>query len=145
MIRPFAETNLVEDEELRFRTKIHGITQADLLDVRLGFLGDIARIAAVGLVGDGVDNVTDEGEGRLLEERVDARRAGVRNKDHVGLVDGLPATDGASVEAKSLGETFFRDPVDRHGGVLPLAQEIHEFVVHELESAFLDQFQYLGW
>ncbi len=145
MVRPFAETNLVEDEELWFRTKVHGIAQTDLLDVCLGFLGNMAWITAVGLVSNGVDDVTDQGEGRLLEEGVDARRASVGHEDHVGLVDGLPAADRAAVEAKSLSETLFGDPVDRHGGVLPLTQEIDEFVVYELESTVLDQFQNLGW
>ena len=48
-------------------------------------------------------------------------------------------------KAEALGERFFFEPVDRHRGVLPLTQKIDEFVVNELESTFLDQFQNLGW
>jgi hypothetical protein len=39
--------HLVEDEELGLRSEVRDVADARLLDVRLGLLRDVARIAAV--------------------------------------------------------------------------------------------------
>ena len=41
-----AEADVVEDEELGFGTEVRRVGDAGLLQIRLGFAGDVARVAA---------------------------------------------------------------------------------------------------
>src|SRR5262249_58719607 len=44
--------DLVEDEKLRFRSKVSRIRNAGALEILFGFLGDVARISREWLFGD---------------------------------------------------------------------------------------------
>ena len=99
-----AETNRVEDEELGLGTEVRDVTDAGLLEVLLGLLGDLARVAVVRLMGDGVRDVGDERQRGFLDEGIDLGGCRVGDEGHVRLVDSLPAADGAAVEVEALGE-----------------------------------------
>ena len=62
VVHALAVAHLVEDEELRLRTEIGGLANAGGLQVGLGLLGDVAGVAAIGLAGDRVPDVTDQDE-----------------------------------------------------------------------------------
>ena len=55
----------IEDEEFRLRTEIGRIGKARALQVDLGLLGDVTRVATVRLSGDRVPDVADEDQGLL--------------------------------------------------------------------------------
>ena len=84
----------IEDEELGFRPEVSGIADAGAFQVSLGALGDGARVAVITLAVGRFDHVAGQHQGGFLEERVDERRFGVRQQDHVGSLDALPARDG---------------------------------------------------
>jgi hypothetical protein len=56
--------------------------------------------------------------------------------------DRLPAADARAVEPEALFETVVLQLVDRHGEVLPGADEIHELQVHHLDLLALDELQH---
>ena len=58
------EASFVEDEELELRADVDGVTDAGVLDVLLGLLGDVARVAAVARTGKRVLDVGNHGERR---------------------------------------------------------------------------------
>jgi hypothetical protein len=60
-VRRVVVADVVEDEELRLGADVDGVGEPVWSDVLLGLLGDVARVAAVGLAGDRVDHdVADE-------------------------------------------------------------------------------------
>ena len=63
--------DVVEDEEFRLRAEVGGVGNAGRLQVGFGLLGDEARVAGVAFLGDRVDDVADQAQGRDLDERVD--------------------------------------------------------------------------
>ena len=69
------------------------------------------------------------------------RRARVRDDQHVGGVDGLPAADRRAVEAEPFLEDRLRELVERDGEVLPDADEVHELQVDVGGLLLLGQLQ----
>ncbi len=88
------EADVVEHEELGFRTEHGHVADAGLLQIVLRLAGDRARIALIGFVGQGLEHVAEHRKRALREERVEHGGLGVRHQLHVGLVDHLPAGDG---------------------------------------------------
>ncbi len=76
-------TNVVEDEELGLGAEVGGVSEAEGAEVALRLLCDVAGVAGVGLLGDGIDDVADHAEGRLGAEGVHPDRTGVRDDQHV--------------------------------------------------------------
>ena len=72
------------------------------LEVVLGLLGDVARVAAVGLPGDGIADLADQRQRRRRVEGVDPRRRRVGDHQHVACVDRLPPADRRAVEADAV-------------------------------------------
>ena len=66
MVRAGAEAGAVEHEELGLGPEVGGVADAALLQVELGALRDVARIADVGLARDRIDDVADQHERRVL-------------------------------------------------------------------------------
>ncbi len=97
------KANVIENEELGFGAEVGRVGKAAVLQVHLGFLGDPARIALVVLPRDGIDDVAGHHQRAGFGERIHESRAGVRNEQHVALVDGGPATDARPIHA----EAFF--------------------------------------
>ncbi|MCY1353484.1 hypothetical protein D9M69_398260 [compost metagenome] len=134
------ELHFVEDEELRLRADEHGVTDTGGLQVFLGALGDVARVALVALHGARLDDVADQDQGRLFGERVEHGGAVVREQDHVGGFDALPAFDGGAVEhLAGFEEVIVQRVAGRHGDVLLLAFGIGEAQVYPLHVMVFDQ------
>jgi hypothetical protein len=96
------EANVVEEEELGLRAHERRIADARLLEIRLGLLGNVARVAGVGLFRDRVEDRTGEADRRRRIERIHHRRRRVRDHHHVRRVDWLPASDRGAVERQAV-------------------------------------------
>ena len=138
-VRPAAVADVVEDEELGLRSEVRRVRDAGRLQVRLGLPRDVAGVAGVVLLGDRVDDVADQRKRRPGDERIDDRRLGVGDHQHVGGVDRLPAADGRPVEAEPFLEAVLLELIDRHREVLPGADEIHELQVDHLDVLALGE------
>ena len=130
--------DVVEHEELGFRAEEGGVAHAGGFQEVLGLLRHHPRVAVVGGVVVRVENVAHDGERRVLEERVDARRGRVRHQKHVGLVDRLPARDRGAVEHRAVNEQILVDHREVEGDVLHLTANVGEAQVDVLDVFFLD-------
>ncbi|MNN33476.1 hypothetical protein D3C81_1472380 [compost metagenome] len=90
-----------------------------------------------------LDDVADQDQGRLFGERVEHGGAVVRQQDHVGGFDALPAVEGGTVEHLAHIEEVFVGIACRHGDVVLTALDIGEAEVDPLRVVFLNQLQRL--
>src|SRR5206468_10474092 len=97
------EADRVEEEELQLGTDVDGIGETRLLEVRLGLLGDVARVARVPLARDRVLHVSDEDERGHGGERIHGGGRRVGYQEDGRFVDRLESSDRGTVEA----EPFF--------------------------------------
>ena len=88
------DAHILEDEELGLRTPERLVGNTGFGEVALGAVGDLSRAAVIGLPGLGIDGVAGDREGRVLGERVDDCRRGVRHQDEVGFLDGRIPLNG---------------------------------------------------
>jgi hypothetical protein len=133
--------DVVEDEEFGFRADEDRVADAGRLEVGFGLLGGAARIAVIGFARNRIENVAEDDHGRLGEEGVHVDGGRIRHQHHVGLVDGLPASDRGAVEHDAVGEHVFIDAGDVHRDVLQLALGIGEAQIDELDVVVLDLLQ----
>ena len=131
-MRLLVKADVVEDEKLGFRAEKGRVGQPGAQQVGLGALGDAARIAGIGLAGDGVFNRADQRQGRHLGERIHDRGGWIGQDEHVGFVDFLPATDRRAVEAEAVFEQVGFQVGNGHGKMLPGAGQIDEFEIDHL-------------
>ena len=124
--------DLVEDEELGFRSDEAGVGDARFLQIRFRLPGDVPRITAEVLPGHRVDDVGDDADGRLGKERIEPGGVGIGDGQHVGFMDAHPATDRRTVETEALLERARVERVDGVGAVLPRTQHVHELQVDHL-------------
>ena len=136
-------TDVVEDEELGFGTEIGGIADAGRLEVCLGLAGDVARIAAVVFLGDRIEDIADEREGRDGGKRIHLGGGRIGNDDHVGGVDRLPAADGRTVKALTFFKDVFAEFAHGDGKMLPDTDKVHELEIDHQCAVFLGKFYYL--
>ena len=129
--RPEPHTPSTEDVELGLGPEVHRVGQAGPLQVVLSFLGDVARVAAVGLPRDRVAHETVQVERDVLTERVEDRGVRIGDQEHVGLLDLLEAADRRAVEAVPVVEAVFGQLVNRHREVLHDAGQVAEAQVDE--------------
>jgi hypothetical protein len=128
------EADVVEDVELALWAPVAGVGQAGGLEVGFRLASDVARIARVGLPGQRIDDVADQGQRRYLADGVDDGRRRIGNDEHVALVDLLPAPDGRAVEAESVLEDPLLELADGHREVLPLPRQVGKLQVDDLQS-----------
>jgi hypothetical protein len=132
------EADVVEDVELRLGPEERRVGDAGALEVRLGTGGDLPRVAAVGLVGEGVhDRVRDD---ERLRRAVGVHVGGGRVRDqlHVGLVDRLEAADRRAVEHLAVLEGVGVERGRRQREVLHDAGQVAEADVDELDALLGD-------
>ncbi len=127
----------VEDEELGLGAEVARVAEAGRLEVRLGALGERARIALVALAVRRLDHVARDEQRRLVHERIDVGGARIRHQQHVGRLDALPAGDRRAVERMAAVELVLRELPGRHGDVLLLAARVREAKVDELDLLVL--------
>ena len=95
-------TDVIENEEFRFRAEIRGIRVSQCLHKGFRLLRNVARITGVGAIVNRIFDITGKDEGRRFEERINEGRRRVRNDQHVGLIDRLPASNAGAVETEPL-------------------------------------------
>ena len=134
------DLHIFENEEFGFRAEEGGVAEAGGFHVGQGCLGGAARVARIGLAGARLEDVAEQRQGRLREERVDIAAIQVGHQRHVGFVDGLPAGDRRAVEHEAFGEALFIDGVDMLGHVLHLAARVGETEVDIGDVVLLDHF-----
>jgi len=81
----------------------------------------------------------------VLTEGVDIGHVGVREQEHVGLLDLLESAYRRSVETEALGELVLGQFVGRDGEVLSHAGQIGEPNIDDLDTLVLDQLHNLRW
>ena len=138
------ESDVVEDEELRLRAEVDGVGDAGGLQVALGLEGHVAGVAGVALERDRVVHEAVEVQGLVLAEGVDDGGGGVREQEHVRLLDLLEPADGGAVEAEAVHEGVLGQLVGRHREVLHQAGEVAESDVDDLDSLVLHQLDDFG-
>ena len=132
------EAHVVEDVELGLGAEVGGVGDAGRLEVGLGLGRDVARVAAVGLAGERVDDREVHDERLLGPERVEVGARRVGDELHVGLVDRLEAADRRAVEHLAVGEEVDVDRLRGHVEVLHDAGQVAEPDVDELDVLVLD-------
>ncbi len=141
VVDALAVTDVVEDEELRLRTEIGGLADTALLEINLGLLGDVAGVAAVGLSGDRILDVADQGKRRRRAERIEKRRGRIRNDEHVALLDLLKPADRRAVEADTVDERISVERSRWNRKVLPEARQVGEPQIDHPDVDVLDHLQ----
>ena len=127
------EASGFEDEELGLRAPVTGVGDAARLEVGLGLVGDVARVAAVGLASYRVEDIANHVEGGDLEERVDSSGAGIGDQQHVAFVDGLETADAGAVEAVPFGHVVLAELAQGDGEVLKRARQVGEPQVNDAD------------
>src|SRR5260370_13552727 len=125
-MRVLVEPQRAEEIELSFWAPVADVGDARPLQVVLRFLRDEARVAAVWLARDRVDDVTDQEQRLVRQYRIDGRGVRVRDEEHVALVDRLEAADAGPVESKAAREAVLFELADRQAEMLPRARQIDE-------------------
>ena len=130
--------NVVEEKELGLWPEEGRVGQAGGAQVVQSSLGQGTGAAVVGLTTARLLNGADHAQGFVAVERIDPGRAGIGNHRHVGGVDRFPAADGGTVKCQSFGKGFLLKQIGAHRQVLPLAVEIGELQVDQLNAFVLD-------
>ena len=131
------EADRVEDVELRLGTPERGVRDPGLLQVELGLLRDVARIAAVHLAGDRVSHEAVDVDRRVLRERIHVRGVRIGHEEHVRLLDLLEAADRGSVEPDPFLEDRLRQLGHRDREVLHQPRQVAEPEIDDLGSGLL--------
>ncbi len=133
--------DIVEHEELGLGSEIRGVGDAGGFQIRLGAMGDAARIAAIALIGDRVVDIADDVQRLDGKKGIDLGGRGIGHHEHIALVDRLeprmlePSKPTPSVEG------ILIDVINALRSMLPGAQHIDEPEVDEIDSLFLGEFQ----
>ena len=143
LVLPLVEAGLIEDVELALRAPVARLGDPGRLQVVLGLLRDVARVARVALAGDRVANEAEDVQRCRVAERVQDRGGRIRDEQHVGLLDLLEATDARTVETVPVFEAGLGQLRDRHAEVLGQAGEVAEPKVHDLDAGVLGQLQHV--
>ncbi len=138
------EAQGVEKVELRLRAPVAHVGDARAAQVLLGFLGDEARVPAIGLARDRVDDVADQEQGLVRKHRIDGGRVRVGDEEHVALIDGLEAADAGPVESEAAGEAVLLELAERQAEVLPCPREVDEPDVDDLDALSLRALDHLA-
>ncbi len=140
-VGPGLETRRIEDVELGLWAHERGIADAGRSQVVLSLARNVARVAAVGLLGQRVMNEEVQRKGLRLAERVEEGARGVRHQRHVGLVDLLEATDRGPVEGQTVLEHVGIEEGGGHSEVLHHTGKVAEPDVDSLDTLVLDEGQ----
>src|SRR5260370_4656768 len=143
-MRVLVEPQRAEEIELSFWAPVADVGDARPLQVVLRFLRDEARVAAVWLAGDRVDDVTDQEQRLVRQYRIDGRGVRVRDEQHVALIDRLEAADAGPVESEAARKAVLFELGERQAEVLPCARQIDEPDVDHLDALSLRALDHLA-
>ena len=138
------EADVVEDVELDLRPPVAGVGDAGGLEVQLGLLRHVARVPGVGLAGQRILDVAHQVQGGQRGERIHEGGVGVREQQHVRLVDGLEAADAGAVEPDAVLEQPGVELVGGDGEMLPQPGHVGEPQVHDLRAVLLGKVDHLS-
>ncbi|MNH12775.1 hypothetical protein D3C79_723260 [compost metagenome] len=136
-----AETNIVEQEELRLWPEQHGIRDAGRAQEVFCTLGDGTRVTVVALHGAWLENVAANNQGGFFEERIQHRSAGVWHQHHVRFVDAFPAADRGAVKHLTFFEEVGIHLMSRDGDVLFFTLGVSETQVYEFHFMLIQHRQ----
>ena len=142
-MRALVEGDVVEHIELRLRAEERGVGDTGVAQVTLRLLGDVTRVARVGLACDRVDHVADQRERALAVKGVDLGRHRIRHQEHVGLGDLLKAADRGAVEAEPVAERILVQAGDRQRHVLPGARDVRELQIDHAHAQLLGHLEHV--
>ena len=132
------EAHAVENVELGLGADVHRVGDSRRLEVLLGLLRHLTRVAAVRLAGTRLDDREVDVQCLRGTERVDVGRRRVRDQLHIRLVDRGETADRRAVEHDAVVEELLGQIGRRHVEVLLLPGEVREPDVDELDVLFLD-------
>ena len=130
--------DVVEYVELGFWTEIRRVSHPGARQVLLGLTRDVARVAAVGLAGQRVVDEEGHVQRLVLPERVNVGGRGIREQEHVRLVDRLESADRRTVERQAVFESGSAEIRHRKREVLHDARQIAEAGVDEFDFVIAD-------
>src|SRR5690606_15795891 len=93
----------------------------------------VTRIARIVLASDGILHVADHHNRLELGERIDEGRVGLRQEQHVALVNRLPATNARAVEPEAILEQVLGELGNGDAEMLPYARKIHKAEIRALD------------
>src|SRR5690606_3616563 len=109
----------------------------------LGLLGDIARVPVVGLHRQGVTHEAVQHQRLVLTERIVDGGCGIRDQDHVGLLNLPESPDRRSVESEAFLERLGGQLVGGHREMLDLAGQVTEAEIDEFDAVVGDSGQHV--
>ena len=138
MLRRLIETHVVEDEKLDLGAEIRRVGDAQRSQELLSSPRHRARVTRERVPSARVDDIAEDGQGRIVEERVleDGRR--VRDQQHVALVDPCEALHRRPVERHPVTEEGLIDELCRERQVLQRPEEVNEFQIQKLDLLIFD-------
>ena len=137
------EADVIKDIELGLGGEEGGFRDAGGNQVCLGLAGDVARVAGVGFLREGVVDEEVDVEGPRPAERIDESAGRVREQRHVRFVDLLETSDRGTVETQAFGENLRAEGAGRDGEVLHHTRQVAEAAVDSLDALLLDESQEL--
>jgi hypothetical protein len=127
--------------EFWLRTEVGGVAQARGFQVGFSALGDGAWIAVIALAVRRFNHVALHEQGGFFHERIDVRGVWIRQQNHVGCFNTLPAGDRGTVKRVTRFELVDVKVRHWHGNVLFFTTGISETEINEFHFVFLDHFQ----
>src|SRR5262249_2595894 len=99
VIETLIEPDIVENEELRFRTKVDGVANAGRLKVLFRLLCDEARIPRIWPVSDGILYIANHIQGGCFRKRIHECGIRIWHEEHVAFLNLLKTANARAIEA----------------------------------------------
>ncbi len=132
------EASRIEDVKLGFGSEERLGGDASGSQVVLGLARNVARVAAVGLLGQRIVHEEADHQGLRLAERIDERGGRIRQQRHVRFVDLLEPTDRGAVEGQAIFENLWTKRPSRDGEMLHNTRQVAEPDVDHFDTLVLD-------
>ena len=126
------ESDIVEDEELRFGAKVRCLGDAGGSQIHFGLACDVTGIAIIALLRDRIDDVANHHQGWHLGKWIKKMELGVRLQQHVALVNPRPRPNGRSVNPKASLKRLLSQSRNRIRNVMPQSRDVGEAEVENL-------------
>src|SRR5689334_18716242 len=98
--------------------------------MKLGLLSDPARIAVIVLPCDRIKNIAERYQCASFRERDHKCSTGIRDEEHIALIDSCPASNARPIYAETIFERALLEHIDRIRDVLSEAGDICKAQIH---------------